>query len=120
MFSIHPKELETDFFPNESTKNTNFYCTSFYYIDLDPNYDSWVRQEQSKLQFVWREGEQELFDLYKDQYSMKPISLSKLLGNDKDFSNEYYRVCEEMSIVPCIDDALLLRDDWRSIRYTTN
>lgn len=120
MFAIHPKELETDFFPNESVKNTKFYHTNFYFVDLDTKYNSWVQDEQTKLKFVWRDDEQELFDLYRTQYSMKPISLTKLLGNTNEFSEEYLRVCNEMSITPCLEDALVLNNDWRSIRYTTD
>lgn len=117
MFAIHPMEFVEKFLVDESTVNTDFYQTCFYSVELDAAYDTWVEQERSKLNFVWREGEQELFETIKKQYPMQSISLTKLLGTPEEFSNEYIRVCNLMEIEPCLDAALELRADWRSIRF---
>lgn len=109
IFSAHPYEI------NESFVETD--PTDFYYVELDSNLEQWVTQQQKKLNFVARPREKELFDLLKNRYHMSPIYLTELLISEQDFVNEYNRVCKSMEIEPCIEQALVLLNDWKSVRY---
>lgn len=106
IYPVHPYEFHFDY--------DNSDC-DFYYVDLDlDQWGSWVEQEQQKLGFVVRPDELDYFNKYKTMYNMKPISLTKLLGQD--FDSEYLRVAAEMNITPVLDDAHTLFHDWKSVR----
>ena len=105
VFPLHPYEFNQDFSGDEDSE--------FFYVDLDLDiWGGWVESEQQKLQFQVRSMEKEQFDRIKHQYSMKPISLTRLLENDHTFVQEYQRVCTEMQISPLLEQALILRKDW--------
>jgi hypothetical protein len=105
VFPLHPYEFNQDFSGDEDSE--------FFYVDLDLDiWGGWVESEQQKLQFQVRSMEKEQFDQIKHQYSMKPISLTRLLENDHTFVQEYQRVCTEMQISPLLEQALILRKDW--------
>lgn len=110
IYAIHPYEFVTKFIPVDNTE--------YYYVDLDPMFDSWVEQERRRLRFVWRTDEQLEFEKLKDQYSMKLISLSALLEGPQSFNDEYHRVCAEMKITPNIELATELFQDWQSVRFS--
>lgn len=110
IYSAHPHELETRFMPVDHTE--------FYNVELDTAFDQWVLAEQKKLHFAWREQEVDTYNSLKLKYNMKPISLTKLLGTEQEFLDEYHRVCELMKIQPVDDSALELCKDWRSVRFT--
>jgi hypothetical protein len=109
MYAIHPHEFDQHFEDIE--------YADFYYVELDPSFDSWVNAEQEKLKFVVRENEQEQFEQFKIEYNMKPISLTALLGDEQEFLEEYNRVCAVIGIDPIPEQALILRQDWRSMRF---
>jgi hypothetical protein len=105
VFPLHPYEFDHDFSGDEDSE--------FFYVDLDLDiWGGWVESEQQKLQFQVRSMEKEQFDQIKHQYSMKPISLTRLLESDHAFVQEYQRVCTEMQISPLLEQALILRKDW--------
>ena len=86
-------------------------------MDLDLEiWKDWVDSEQQKLRFQVRPQEEEQFEYFKHQYSMKAISLTRLLESDQTFVQEYQRVCAEMQIPPLLEQALILRKDWYSTR----
>lgn len=106
IYPVHPYEFHFDY--------DNSDC-NFYYVDLDlDQWGSWVEQEQQKLGFVVRPDELDYFNKYKTMYNMKPISLTKLLGQD--FDSEYQRVATDMNITPVMDKAHALFQDWKSVR----
>lgn len=109
IFSAHPYEIDAGFVKTDTTE--------FYYVELDSKLEQWVTQQQKKLNFVQRPMEKELFDLLKNNYCMSPISLTELLISEQKFVNEYSRVCNSMNIEPCIEQALVLLNDWKSVRY---
>ena len=109
VFPLHPYEFDQDFSGDEDSE--------FYYVDLDlGSWKAWVDSEQQKLQFQVRPQEEEQFEYFKHQHSMKPISLTRLLESDQTFVQEYQRVCAEMQIPPLLEQALILRKDWYSTR----
>lgn len=109
IYAIHPHEFKTRFIEVDET--------DYYYVHLDTKFDSWVSNQQKKLNFVWRDNEDKEFDELKTQYNMKPISLTALLSSTEEFLNEYLRVCSVMNIQPEVDQALLLREDWQTVRF---
>jgi hypothetical protein len=109
IFSAHPYEINSSFVDIDTTE--------FYYVELDSTLEQWVNQQQKKLNFTQRPMEKKLFDLLKNKYRMLPIYLSKLLISEQDFVNEYHRVCKLMNIEPCVEQALMLLNDWKSVRY---
>jgi len=109
IFSAHPHEI------NESFLETDI--TEYYYVELDSNLEQWVEQQQQKLNFVQRPAENELFNLLKEKYRMSPIYLTELLASEQHFVDEYCRVCKLMNIDPCVEQALTLLNDWKSVRY---
>ena len=109
VFPLHPHEFNQDFSGDEDSE--------FYYVDLDLEiWKDWVDSEQQKLRFQVRPQEEEQFEYFKHQYSMKAISLTRLLESDQTFVQEYQRVCAEMQIPPLLEQALILRKDWYSTR----
>jgi len=110
IYAIHPHELNSSFQEVDTTE--------FYYVDLDPKFNSWVSSEQEKLKFIWRPNEEQQFEVYKKQHQMKKISLSAFLEDEETFLAEYHRVCNEMQVSPDQVSALDLWRDWRSIRFT--
>lgn len=113
VYSIHPHEFK--FFEDEILKD-NY---EFYYVDLDDKFSSWVTESQQKLGFKYRPTyEKELADLdhIKTKYNMTKISLSDMLTSDESFVDEYLRITSLMKITPDIDSAVLLYQDWFSVR----
>jgi hypothetical protein len=109
IYPIHPYEFHHDFQEIDETE-----C---YYVDLDMNrWGDWVEQQREELKFVDRPSEYEYFEKYKNLHSMKPISLTKLLGTDQEFQDEYLRVANAMCITPVLDQAILLLRNWKSVR----
>ena len=109
VFPLHPYEFDQDFLGDEDSE--------FYYVDLDLEiWKDWVDSEQQKLKFQVRSLEEEQFEYFKHQYSMKSISLTQLLESNQTFVQEYQRVCTEMQISPLLEQALILRKDWYSTR----
>jgi len=109
IFSAHPDEINSSFVEIDTTE--------FYYVELDSTLERWVEQQQKKLNFVKRPKEEKLFDLLKNKYHMSPIYLSEMLISEQNFVNEYRRVCKLMNIEPCVEQALILLNDWKSVRY---
>jgi hypothetical protein len=109
IFSAHPYEINTSFVEIDQTE--------FYYVELDTKLEQWVNQQQKKLNFVERPMEKELFDLLKNKYRMSPIYLIEMLISEQNFVNEYRRVCKLMKIEPCVEQALILLSDWKSVRH---
>ena len=109
IFSAHPYEINSSFVEIDTTE--------FYYVELDYKLEQWVNQQQKKLNFAQRPTEKKLFDLLKNTHHMSPIYLTELLGSEQNFVNEYHRVCKLMNIEPCVEQALMLLDDWKSVRY---
>ena len=106
---MHPHEFILDFVPGTTTE--------LYYVDLDlDRWGDWVDTQQQKLNFQYRDKEREQFHDLKTIYNMQPISLDQLLESPRSFLIEYNRVCEIMGIVPHPQQALLLRQDWMSVR----
>ena len=109
VFHMHPHEFIADFDPRSTTE--------LYYVDLDlGRWGSWVDSQQQKLNFYHRPDEREQFHGLIEKYKMQPISLDRLLENQQSFLTEYNRVCGLMGIVPLPQQALLLRQDWMSVR----
>ena len=109
---MHPHEFIADF--NNQSKS------EFYYVDLDlDQWGDWVNEQQTKLNFQCRHNEQQQFEDLKVTHDMQPISLTKLLESQQSFLVEYHRICEIMGIDPLPDQALLLRQDWMSVRVKT-
>lgn len=111
IYAIHPYEFVKVFVPVEDTE--------IYHVELDASYDLWVESEQRRLDFATRRGEALMFNDIKTNHSTKPISLTQLLGSDSEFLHEYNRVCNQMNIVPVPDQALILLNDWKSVRKPT-
>lgn len=109
IYAVHPHELDADFLHADNT--------DFYYVELDSTYDSWVEAQRVRLKFVWRDGEAQQFEKLKQQYSMKPISLTAIIEGQQSFVDEYLRVCKEMKITPKLEQATELLHDWKSIRF---
>lgn len=106
---VHPLEFESQFVPVD-------HC-EFYYVDLDlGQWGQWVKDQQQKLDFRVRGNEQAQFDRCKHRYNMRPINLTKMLENETSFIQEYLAVCNQMMITPLLNHALLLRQDWYSVR----
>ena len=109
VFPLHPHEFFNDFSGDSHTE--------FYYVDLDlSQWGDWVQASQHKLQFQIRPLEQKRFEEFKQEYNMKPIYLSQLLGDELSFVQEYQRVCADMQIPVLVEQALTLRQDWYSTR----
>ena len=118
IYPIHPREVAESYCPNEVGQENQLPAhTEFYYVDLDSQFTAWVERQQKKLQFEWREDEEQLFQDLKTQWNMKPISLSQMLGQQNNFENEYLRVCNVMQIQPKLSQAISLWQDWMSIRF---
>jgi hypothetical protein len=112
VFPLHPHEFIADF-NNQSD-------SEFYYVDLDLNlWGDWVREQQTKLNFQYRHNEPQQFEDLKVMHNMQPISLDKLLDSQQSFLTEYHRICKVMDIEPLTQQALLLRQDWMSVRLKT-
>jgi hypothetical protein len=47
---------------------------------------------------------------------MKSISLTKILGSNQEFQEEYLRVAQSMNITPMLLQAVELFNDWKSVR----
>jgi hypothetical protein len=112
VFPLHPHEFIADF-DNQSE-------SEFYYVDLDLDlWSSWVNEQQTKLNFQYRHNEPQQFEDLKVMHCMQPISLDRLLQSQQSFLNEYQRICKIMDIDPLPQQALLLRQDWMSVRLKT-
>jgi hypothetical protein len=112
VFPLHPHEFIADF--------NNQFESEFYYVDLDLNlWGNWVNEQQTKLNFQYRHNEQQQFEDLKAMHNMQPISLDKLLDSQQSFLTEYHRICKVMDIEPLTQQALLLRQDWMSVRLKT-
>jgi len=109
VFPLHPYEFIADF-DNQSQ-------SEFYYVDLDlEQWGDWVNLQQAKLHFQYRYNEHQQFEDLKAKHRMCPISLTRLLESHESFLKEYYRICKIMDIDPLPEQALLLRQDWMSVR----
>lgn len=109
IYPIHPCEFHHDFQELDQTE-----C---YYVQLDlDRWGPWVEQQRKELKFIDRPSEHEYFEKYKKLYDMKPISLTKLLGTDQEFQEEYLRVAHSMNISPVLSQAIELLKDWKSVR----
>jgi hypothetical protein len=109
VFPLHPHEFIADF-DNQSQ-------SEFYYVDLDlEQWGDWVNEQQAKLHFQYRHNEHQQFEDLKAKHRMCPISLTRLLESHESFLKEYYRICKIMDIDPLPEQALLLRQDWMSVR----
>jgi hypothetical protein len=111
IFSIHPHEFDL------MKQDIEQFDSAFYYVDLDGKYQSWVEASQKKLGFLYRPREFNQFDKLKSQYAMQSINLTAMLDSSDGFMTEYLRLCEQMEILPCTDQALALYQDWRSVRF---
>jgi hypothetical protein len=109
VFPLHPHEFVSDF--------NNQPDSEFYYVDLDINHwGAWINDQQTKLNFQYRNNEHEQFHELKETYNMKPISLDQLLHSQQCFLTEYHRVCGVMNISTNTEQALDLRHDWMTVR----
>ena len=112
VFPIHPYEFIAEFSDFRLNSESEFYC-----VDLDLNkWGSWVDAQQKKLNFHYRDNEHQQFQDLKEKYKMRSISLDKLLESQESFLEEYNRVCYLMGVFPLPQQALILRDDWMSVR----
>jgi hypothetical protein len=104
---VHPWEFELHFVPMQNCE--------FYYVDLDlTKWGSWVNNQKQKLGFQYRGNEHAQFDRLKQ--NMTAINLTKMLESETAFLQEYTLICKKMEITPMIPEALLLRQDWYSVR----
>jgi hypothetical protein len=109
IYPIHPYEFHYDFQVIDETD-----C---YYVDLDlAQWGEWVEQQREKLKFVDRPEEHKHFETYKTLHNMKAISLTKMLGSNQEFQEEYLRVAQSMNITPMLSQAVELFEDWKSVR----
>lgn len=109
IYPIHPYEFHHDFQELDQTE-----C---YYVQLDlDQWGPWVEQQRKELKFIDRPSEYEYFEKYKKLHDMKPISLTKLLGTDQEFQEEYLRVAHSMNISPTLAQAIELLKDWKGVR----
>ena len=109
VFPLHPHEFIADF--NSQSES------EFYYVDLDlDQWGDWVNEQQAKLNFQYRQNEQQQFEDLKGMHNMQPVSLDRLLESQQSFLKEYHRICKIMDINPLPQQALLLRQDWMSVR----
>jgi hypothetical protein len=109
---LHPHEFIADF-DNQSD-------SEFYHVDLDlDQWGDWVNAQQTKLHFQYRQNEQQQFEDLKATRNMQSISLTEFLESTTSFLKEYHRICKIMEIEPLPQQALLLRQDWMSVRLKT-
>lgn len=111
VYAIHPHEFHM-FQPVIQQLDS----VEYYAVQLDSSYRPWVEHNRSKLNFVWRDGELELFDQYKDQYSMQDINLTQILNSESEFLAEYQRVCACMDLNVQLPQAVELYRSWIAVR----
>jgi hypothetical protein len=112
VYGIHPHEftLSKNQIYNDSDQ--------IFHVELDiDQHGAWVYSQEQKLRFVVRENEEDQFQHIISSCNTKPISLTKMLIDNKNFLTEYEKICAEMHITANSNDALSLYNDWRSIRY---
>ena len=109
IYGIHPCEFE---YNQAGIYNED----QIFYVELE-NHDQWVAEQQKKLNFVLRENELSTLNQILLSRVYQTISLTQMLKGDQEFLAEYMRVCTLMNITGIPDQALILYNDWRSVRY---
>jgi hypothetical protein len=108
VYQIHPYEFRLHEAAIASLSNSQF-----FYVDLDlSRYGDWVSSAASKIGFKQRGDELADGKLLRSEYCMQTIDLGKILDTDESFIAEYSRICKVAGLVPHVNKALSLRDNW--------
>jgi hypothetical protein len=111
VYAIHPWEFELH------RKDIDQLSTAeFLVIVLDSKYNQWVEYAQTKLNFQYRNDEIKLYHKIKQEYNMHPINLDKMLDSIDGFKEEYLSVVSKLNLTPCLDQAILLFENWYAFR----
>jgi hypothetical protein len=111
VYCIHPHEFSI--FEDEITSDPK---ASMFYVELDDRHNSWVEESKEKLKFINRPHEPVQHEVLRQKYNMPSINLSKMLDSSEQFLEEYIRCCNLIGLETHLEQAMLLYENWISIR----
>jgi len=103
--------------PHEFFKFGNLASGDLFRVNLDlSTYGNWVDQAQKKLKFTYRPNEWNEFKSLDLNPNVCDINLTKMLDSQQGFVEEYTRICDKMNISTHVNLAMVLYQDWLSVR----
>lgn len=112
VFSMHYPEYENLINDLNQTQEVKY-----FYVDLDlTKYQSWINKAQQDLNYKYRVGELESYEILKQDSKFNKIDLTRMLESEDSFEQEYISICNLLGIDSNIESAILLYRDWFETR----